>query len=82
MEEEDVVKECLTNALTDDGLMGMFEVGAGCGWWVTWVVWVEMGVDFLAWVPFEVEPPSSFVEANVGRCVEISKRQRDRDAAG
>lgn len=62
--------------------MGMFEVVTGCGWrlglagtvMVTWVVWVE-DVDFLAWVPFEVEPPSSLwrpTQEDVPRLVNVS----------
>lgn len=67
--EKRCVKEFKEHAgipMKDSSLMGMFEVVTGGGCWlglagtvmVTWVVWVE-GVDFLAWVPFEVKPPSS-----------------------
>lgn len=68
--------------MKDSSLMGMSEVVTGCGRRlglagaavVTWVVWVE-GVDFLAWVPFEVKPPSSLwrpMREDVLRLVNIS----------
>ncbi len=56
-------KEHAGMPMKDCSLMGMFEVVTACGgWqglagtvWVTWEVWME-GLDFLAWVPFEVKP--------------------------
>lgn len=52
--------------MNNSSLMGMFEVVTGSGWrlglagtvMVTCEAWVEE-VGFPAWVPFEINPPSS-----------------------
>lgn len=69
MEKQKCEKEFTEHAgipMKDNSLMGMFEVVTACGRGqglagtvlVTSVVWTE-GLGFLAWVPFEVKPPTS-----------------------